>query len=286
MPYKSGEYSQTTRRLRLFDFLRGKRLPIPLAELMHRASSPGPTVPRKHHKGENPHETFPVLGASFRFHDFWIEGSAFSALELTPDDSRFYPHAAAPASFAARLRYHLGDWAELQVSGERLRDQGNGGPDAWQASASAYLWGSIRGWRVDGLVDYAVDVPDDDPSANALLGEVALRSPSRREIFWARSELNQREETPVFGGGVSSPWLFETIGAEHVFAASPSTGLQLGFFAEATLAHIPDDVQGVYGRDNAVTLDVGLHLFGMWMLDGELRRMEHHHGGGSNMSGM
>jgi hypothetical protein len=33
---------------------------------MHRASSPGPTVPRKHHKGENPHETFPVLGASFR----------------------------------------------------------------------------------------------------------------------------------------------------------------------------------------------------------------------------
>jgi hypothetical protein len=253
---------------------------------MHRASSPGPTVPRKHHKGENPHETFPVLGASFRFHDFWIEGSAFSALELTPDDSRFYPHAAAPASFAARLRYDLGDRAELQVSGERLRDQGNGEPDAWQASASAYLWGSICNWRIDGLLDYAADVPDDDPSANALLGEVALRSPTRREIFWARSELNQREETPAFGGGVSSPWLFETIGAEHVFTASSATGLQLGFFAEATLAPIPSDVQGIYGRDNAVTLDVGLHLFGMWMLDGDLRRMEHSHGGGAEMSGM
>ena len=115
---------------------------------------------------------------------------------------------------------------------------------------------------------------------------MALRSPARREIFWARSELNQREETLAFGGGVSSPWLFETIGAEHVFTASHATGLQLGFFAEATLAHIPSDVQGIYGHDNVVTLDVGLHLFGMWMLDGDLRRMEHDHGGGAEMSGM
>jgi len=34
MAYKSGEYSVTTRRIRLFDFLRGKRLPMPLAGLV------------------------------------------------------------------------------------------------------------------------------------------------------------------------------------------------------------------------------------------------------------
>jgi predicted DNA-binding transcriptional regulator YafY len=34
MAYKSGEYSVTTRRIKLFDFLRGKRFPILLVELM------------------------------------------------------------------------------------------------------------------------------------------------------------------------------------------------------------------------------------------------------------
>src|SRR6185312_4174616 len=61
---------------------------------MHRASSPGPTVPRKHHKGENPHETFPVLGASFRYGATWLEASVFSGKELTPADSRWVPHPA------------------------------------------------------------------------------------------------------------------------------------------------------------------------------------------------
>src|SRR4029079_7138970 len=51
---------------------------------MHRASSPGPTVPRKHHKGENPHETFPVIGAAVRYDVTTIEGSIFGAKELTP----------------------------------------------------------------------------------------------------------------------------------------------------------------------------------------------------------
>ncbi|HWL88903.1 MAG TPA: hypothetical protein VNO21_24030 [Polyangiaceae bacterium] len=111
---------------------------------MHRASNPGPTVPRKHHKGENPHETFPVLGAALRVHDTWIEGSAFSAKELTPDDSRFHPYAAPPTSVAARVRQTFAIFLEVQVSGERLRDQGSGEPDAWQASASAYAWGKRR----------------------------------------------------------------------------------------------------------------------------------------------
>jgi hypothetical protein len=78
---------------------------------MHRASSPGPTVPRKHHKGENPHETFPVLGASFRYGATWLEASVFSGKELTPADSRWVPHPAAPESYAARLRHVFGGFA-------------------------------------------------------------------------------------------------------------------------------------------------------------------------------
>jgi hypothetical protein len=93
---------------------------------MHRASSPGPTVPRKHHKGENPHETSPVIGASFRYDLTTIEASIFGAKELTPDDNRMIPHPSAPTSFAARVRRIVADSVEVQISGERLRDQGEG----------------------------------------------------------------------------------------------------------------------------------------------------------------
>jgi hypothetical protein len=210
---------------------------------MHRASSPGPTVPRKHHKGENPHETFPVLGAALRIDDTWVEASAFSALELTPQDSRFYPHVAPPASFA-------------------------------------YGWADVRGWRLDGLLDWALDAPDADANgdrhtAQGALAEFAARTPNRRQTVWMRSEFNQREEAAAFGGGVSSPWFFETAGFEHVVLGGRCSGLQLGLFAEATYVNIPPALRGFYGSDSAVTINAGLHVFGMWMLDGNLRPMEH-----------
>jgi hypothetical protein len=249
---------------------------------MHRASNPGPTVPRKHHKGENPHETFPVIGAALRLGDTWIEASAFSAKELTPQDSRWYPHVAAPESYAARLRHTFGGWLELQVSGERLVNQGHGEPDAYQLSASAYAWGDVRGWRLDALADWAVDLPDRDAAGeqhavHGALVEVAARTPDRRQTLWLRSELDQREESTAFGGGVSSPWLFETLGFEHVVLGGAKSGLQLGVFGEATYINIPPALRGFYGEESAVTLNVGLHLFGMWMLDGDLRPMRHHH---------
>jgi hypothetical protein len=249
---------------------------------MHRASSPGPTVPRKHHKGENPHETFPVVGAAIRIDQTWIEASAFSGKELTPQDSRLYPHVAAPESFAARIRQGVAGGLELQASGERLVNQGHGEPDAFQLSASAYGWRDIEGWRLDGLLDWAIDLPDRDAagdklSAQGALLEAAARAPARRQTFWLRSELNQREESAEFGGGVSSPWLFETLGFEQVVVGGVHSGLQLGLFGEGTYILIPPSLRSFYGTDSAVTVNVGVHLFGMWMLDGDLRPMTHHH---------
>jgi len=244
---------------------------------MHRASSPGPSVPRKHHKGENPHETFPVLGAAFRVGTTWIEASVFGDRELTPADSRWVPHPGAPESVAGRVRHIFGEALEGQVSGERLRDQGDGEPDAWQASASLYGWNRWHDWRLDGLLDWAIDVPALGASANGALVELAARDPSLRNIFWGRSEINQREEPASRGGGVSSPWLFETLGAEHVVTSSRHVGLQIGVYGEATYIHIPAALVGAtpdYPASHAITLDVGLHLFGMWMLDGSLRRMD------------
>lgn len=243
---------------------------------MHRASSPGPTVPRKHHKGENPHETFPVLGASFRYGATWLEASVFSGKELTPADTRWAPHVAAPASYAARVRRVLAGAVELQVSGERLRDQGNGEPDATQWSASLTTWGSAGAWRLDGLLDWAIDVPDAGGNANGALAELAARDGDRRDIFWARSEFNQREEPAERGGGVSTPWLFETLGFERVVAGHRQ-GLQIGVYGEGTFVHLPSSLLGpppYYPSSTAVTLDVGLHLFGMWMLDGSFNRMD------------
>jgi hypothetical protein len=96
------------------------------------------------------------------------------------------------------------------------------------------------------------------------------------EIVWLRSELDQREESAAFGGGVSSPWFFETLGFEHVVVGGATSGLQLGLFGEATHINIPPSLRGFYGADSAVTVNVGFHLFGMWMLDGNLRPMQHH----------
>ncbi len=251
---------------------------------MHRASNPGPTVPRKHHKGENPHETFPVLGASLRIDETWFEASIFSGYELTPQDSRFYPHVHAPGSIAARVRHVFGGGVEVQTSGERLRDQGNGEPDTWQASASVYGWTRLRGWRLDALLDWAINVPDPTArgsraTAQGALGELATRTPRLRQTIWLRSEFNQREESPALGGAVSSPWLFETLGFEHVVLGGASSGLQVGLFAEGTLIAIPPSLRGMYGTDAAGTLNVGVHVFGMWMLDGNLRPMAHGHAG-------
>ena len=245
---------------------------------MHRASSPGPTVPRKHHKGENPHETSPVIGAALRFDVTTVEASAFGARELGPADSRFYPHPASPTSFAARVRRVFAGTVELQISGERLRNQGAGEPDAWQASASAYGWGLLgAGLRFDALLDWGLDHPDIGPSAQGALAELAVRSPDRRVVGWLRSELNQREEPAGALVEVSTPWLFQTVGGEYVAWGSRASGVQLGVFAEATYAHIPAALTAMYGRTDATALNVGLHLFGMWMLDGSLRRMHHDH---------
>jgi hypothetical protein len=242
---------------------------------MHRASSPGPTVPRKHHKGENPHETFPVIGASLRRAQTTVEASVFSAGHLGPQDSRFYPHPGAPDSFAARVRHVFARAVEVQISGERLH--GHDEPSAWQASASAYAWGVLRDLRVDALLDWGMDRPDNGPAAHGLLAELAVRSPDRRGITWLRTELNQRFEPPGAPVVVSSPWLFQTLGFEHVAWVSRPSGLQLGLFAEATYGHIPSELSANYGRSQAVSLSAGLHLFGMWMLDGSLRRINHSH---------
>jgi hypothetical protein len=244
---------------------------------MHRASSPGPTVPRKHHKGENPHETSPVIGAALRDDATTLEASIFGAQELGPDDSRFYPHPAAPTSFAARVRRVFAGVVELQISGERLRNQGNGAPDAWQASASAYYLNTIGGLRIDALLDWGLDRPDIGPSAQGALAEVAVRSPDRRLVGWLRSEVNQREEPPGAPIEISTPWLFETAGCEYFGWGSRVSGIQLGVFAEATYTHIPESLASAYGRTQAVAMNIGLHLFGMWMLDGSLRRMHHDH---------
>lgn len=245
---------------------------------MHRASSPGPTVPRKHHKGENPHETFPVIGTSLRIDKTWFETSIFNGYELTPQDSRLYPHVGPPDSAGARLRHVFGNWLEVQTSGERLRNQGHGEPDEWQASASAYGWTQVHGWRVDGLLDWAINVPD--PSSNGYrataqgaLAELAARTPNRRQTLWFRSEFNQREESPALGGFVSSPWFFETFGFEQVVVGGAGSGIQVGLFGEGTFISIPQSLYSVYGTDMAVTLSVGLHVLGMWMFDGSLRPM-------------
>ena len=82
-----------------------------------------------------------------------------------------------------------------------------------------------------------------------------MRPPGGRQILWTRGEVNQRE-----ADAEGTTWAFATAGFEQLVAAP--RGLRIGLFAEATAMHIPDAAR--YGRDSAVTLNAGLHLFGMW----------------------
>lgn len=249
---------------------------------MHRASNPSPTVPRKHHKGENPHETFPVVGATLEWEHTALDVSVFSAYEFSPSDSRLYPRAHAPKSYAARLRQRIGDDVEVQISGERLNDQGDryaqlgpgapivdAGPeeDAYQFSSSIY--GRFVGrFVVDALLDFAVDKPvpkDAHPAAFAWLAEIAVRNASLRETLYGRIEVNDRIEPDE---SLSRRWFFGTVGYEHVAWVDPESVFGLGVFAEITAIRVPDVVEGAYGQTWGATTTVGLHGQIMWMSSG------------------
>lgn len=232
---------------------------------MHRASNPSPTVPRKHHKGENPHETLPVLGASLQWHGSILEASAFSGREPQRDDSRLYPRIGAPTSFAARFRQQVGDLFEFQVSGQRLVDQGSE-EDAYQVSTSAY--GRYVGRVViDWLLDAAIDAPlhaheGGHGAARAALFELAARDAALRDVGWMRLELNDRIERDET---LSKRWFFGSLGYERVVWVDPSSVFGLGIFGEGTLVRVPDSVRTAYGDRWGVTTTVGLHGQLMWM---------------------
>ena len=243
---------------------------------MHRASSPGPTVPRKHHKGENPHETFPVIGASLRYATTALEASVFSAGHLGPGRT-----AASTRTRARPIRSRRACGtcsrarSSCRFSGERPA----------RSRRAQHLAGQRQRVRVGDAPRRAhrraARLGDGPPRHRSLRAEcareVAVRSPDRRGIYWLRTEVNERFEplgAPVL---LSGPWLFQLLGFEHVAFVSPASGLQLGLFAEATYTHIPSELSAGYGRSHAVALSAGLHLFGMWMLDGNLRRLNHHH---------
>ena len=240
---------------------------------MHRASSPGPKVPRNTTRAKTHTRRFRSSARRCATRRRRCEASAFSAGHLGPQDSRFYPHPGAPDSFAARVRHVFARAVEVQISGERLH--GHDEPSAWQASASAYAWGTFRDVRVDALLDWAMDRPQRPHRAQrARRGGGPLAH--RRSITWMRTEVNQRVEPTArpcssAARGCSRSWVSNTSPWCH----GPS-GIQLGLFGEAKYRHIPSELSASYGRCNAVALSAGLHLFGMWMLDGSFRRLTHH----------
>ena len=155
---------------------------------MHRASSPGPTVPRKHHKGENPHETSPVIGAALRYDVTTVEASIFGAQELgaqrqplssAPVGADLVRGARAPrfrgrprAADLRRAPARSGRRRARRVAGERQR---------------ILVEARFGGMRMDALLDWGLDRPDVGPSAQAALAEAALRSADRRAVGWMRS---------------------------------------------------------------------------------------------------
>jgi hypothetical protein len=261
--------------------------PIGPPSFMHRASAPSYAVPRKHHKGEMPHESFPVIGATLEYGGTSLDIAAFSAKEPGPDDSRLRPYPAAPGSFGARLRQRIGGTFEAQLSGAWL---GSEGPhQGTQLSASIYgRW--VDKFVIDALLDGAVSLPsgphvhagDDvgptpDPHAGhaghehlmfpsspsaGVLAEATIRSGSLRDVLWSRMELNQRVEPR---GDRSSPWWLTSLGYERVVWVDPLSVLALGVFGEATYVVVPSSLREIYGDRTGITATAGLMGHFMYM---------------------
>lgn len=278
--------------------------PIGPPIFMHRTSSPSHAVPRKHHKGELPHETFPVVGATLEYEGTALDFAVFSAKEPGPDDSRLYPQIAAPKSFGARLRQNLGGSFEAQLSGVRFGSEG--AHQGTQLSASVYgRW--VNTFVIDALLDGAVNLPSGhgghahaggenvgltpdphaghahhqhlqaatpSPSAGAL-AEVTVRSGSLRDVLWSRFEINQRIEPR---GERSTPWWFTTFGYERVLWVDPASVLALGLFGELTHVIVPSSVRDLYGDRTGFTTTAGVMGHFMYMPEhmGH-RHMQHQH---------
>lgn len=280
--------------------------PIGPPIFMHRTSNPSPTVPRKHHKGENPHETLPVFGATFELGGLAFDAAVFSGYEPGPDDHRAIPFVGVPKSYGGRLRYALGGGFEAQVSAVRLVTD----DAATQVSASVYgRW--VGKWVVDALLDGAADAgghghppaegggPHPGPGtrtpatpghrhdpahagehastrSSAALAEVAVRTGSLRDVLWSRVELNQRIEPDQTR---SSPWWFLSLGYEHVLWVDPSSVVGLGFFGETTYVVVPESVAPFYGDRTGVTVTAGMRAQLMMMSDHRQtgQQDEHHH---------
>ena len=273
--------------------------PIGPPIFMHRTSTPSHAVPRKHHKGENPHETLPVLGATLEIGGTALDFAVFSARDLHPSDVRYYPRFDAPTSYAARLRQSMGGTYEAQISALRLAD--TGAHDGTQLSASIYGRAVEKRYVLDALLDFAVDVPDAGTSgeelepygapfpitaqsfahgqhgtnnAAAALAEVALRDATLRDMGWARVEMNQRREP---GGAVTGPWMFTTLGYERLVWVAPESTFGLGLFAEATHVIVPRALEGLYGDRTGVTTTVGMMGHFMFMPEHLGHGSGHHH---------
>ena len=245
---------------------------------MHRASSPGPTVPRKHHKGENPHETSPVIGAALRYDVTTIEASIFGAQELTPADSRFYPHPSAPTSFAARVRRDLRRRPRAADLRRAPARSGRRRPDAWQASASAtsgWLIGATAPRRAARLGPGSTRRRADRAGRAGGGGAPFGRSPRRR--------LDARRGQPARGAArrarrgqlavaVRDRRRSNTSAGDRARrACSSASSRRRPTRAFPTRWRRPTDAR------RRSSLNVGLHLFGMWMLDCGLRPMHHDH---------
>jgi hypothetical protein len=232
---------------------------------MHRASNPSPTVPRKHHKGENPHETFPVIGVTLEAGSTALDVSVFNAREPTRDQSRLLPRPGAPTSYAARIRQTIAETTELQLSAERLFDQGDE-EDATQVSASIYHR-YVGRFVLDALLDGAADIParhdvGGHGTATAGLLEIAVRDASLRHVAWSRLEVNDRVEADE---RVSRRWFFGSLGYEWMAWTDPGSVVGVGPFGEATLVRVPDSVSATYGDRTGVTTMIGLQAHLMWM---------------------
>lgn len=274
--------------------------PIGPPIFMHRGSNPSPTVPRKHHKGENPHETFPVFGATIELGDTALDVAGFSGYEPGPTDSRVVPFAGVPKSYGARIRHAIGGGFEAQLSAVRL--QADGDP-ATQVSASVYgRW--VGRFVVDALLDGAADAgghghgpeegggPYPGPSTRAAshahddvdhskhpqhastrtaaaLAEIAVRTASLRDVGWTRVELNQRLEPD---NRRSTPWWFFTLGYERVVWVDPDSVVGVGFFGETTYVVVPESVAPYYGDRTGVTVTAGVR--GQLMI---MPEHQHHH---------
>ncbi|HTL99900.1 MAG TPA: hypothetical protein VL503_02105 [Candidatus Omnitrophota bacterium] len=246
--------SRGNRSLFLYGGLPGEPALGPPA-FMHRFSGAAfPQAPITHHWLDSSHITFGVLTGGLVAGAWKLEASAFRGRE--PDENRWDIESPKLDSHSFRLSWNPSPHWALQASRGRLNSPEQLEPeiDVDRTTASVIVAADLKPGHFESTIAWGRNRNRPGPTLDAFTGEAALEIAGRHTLF-ARVERVEKNElfqendpraASVYDvGSWSGGYRFDVWRRGHVAA---------GIGILATIAAVPAELRGDYGKDPTSTL--------------------------------